>query len=135
MIFVFQKVRGAIQACSADSKLLRDLEAYAFSPAGLPMCIYGDPAYPLRVHLQGPFRNPRLTALMEAFNTPVSSVRISVEWLFGDVINYFKFLDCKDNLKIGMSSIGKMCIVCALLHYSPPPPPSPSRYTLLRVRE
>ena len=80
------------------------------------MCIYGDPAYPLRVHLQGPFRNPRLTALMEAFNTPVSSVRISVEWLFGDVINYFKFLDFKDNLKIGMSSIGKMCIVCALLH-------------------
>ena len=100
----------------ADSGLLRDLEAYAFSPAGLPMCIYGDPAYPLRVHLQGPFRNPRLTPLMEAFNAPMSSVRISEEWLFGDLINYFKFLDCKKNLKIGMSSIGKMCIVCALLH-------------------
>ena len=36
----------------ADSGLLQDLEAYAFSPAGLPMCIYGDPAYPLRVHPQ-----------------------------------------------------------------------------------
>ena len=100
----------------ADSGLLRDLEAYAFSPAGLPMCIYGDPAYPLRVHLQGPFRNPHLTPLMEAFNACMSSVRISVEWLFGDVINYFKFLDFKNNLKIGMSSIGKMYIVCALLH-------------------
>ena len=117
----------------ADSGLLQDLEAYAFSPAGLPMCIYGDPAYPLRVHLQGPFWNPHLTPLMEAFNAPLSSVRISVEWLFGDVINLFKFLDFNKNLKIGMSSIGKMCIVCALLHYSPPPPPS--RYTLLRVRE
>ena len=100
----------------ADSGLLRDLEAYAFSPAGLPMCIYGDPAYPLRVHLQGPFRNPHLTPLMEAFNASMSSVRISVEWLFGDVINYFKFLDFKKNLKIGMSRIGKMYIVCALLH-------------------
>ena len=76
----------------------------------------GDPAYPLRVHLQGPFRNPHLTPLMEAFNASMSSVRISVEWLFGDVINYFKFLDFKKNLKIGMSSIGKMYIVCALLH-------------------
>ena len=100
----------------ADSGLLRDLEAYAFSPAGLPMCIYRDPAYPLRVHLQGPFRNPHLTPLMEAFKAYMSSVRISVEWLFGDVINYFKFLDFKKNLKIGMSSIGKMYIVCALLH-------------------
>ena len=27
--------------------------------------------------------------------------RISVEWLFGDVINYFKFFDFKKNLKIG----------------------------------
>ena len=101
----------------ADSGLLQDLEAYAFSPAGLPMCIYGDPAYPLRVHLQGPFRNPHLTPLMEAFNASMSSVRISVEWLFG-VINYFKFLDFKKNLKTGMSSIGKMYydIVCALLH-------------------
>ena len=100
----------------ADSGLLLDLEAYAFSPAGLPMCIYGDPAYPLRVHLKGPFRNPHLTPLMEAFNASMSSVTISVEWLFGDVINYFKFLDFKKNLKIGMSSIGKMYIVCALLH-------------------
>ena len=53
---------------------------------------------------------------MEAFNAPLSSVRISVEWLYGDVINLFKFLDFNKNLKIGMSSIGKMCIVCALLH-------------------
>ena len=66
----------------ADSGLLQDLEAYVFSPAGLPMCIYGDPAYPLRVHLQGPFGNPHLTPLMEAFNASVSSVRISVAWLF-----------------------------------------------------
>ena len=38
-----------------------------------------------------------------------------MEWLFGDIINYFCFLDFKNNLKIGLSQIGKMYIVCALL--------------------
>ena len=38
----------------------------------------------------------------------MSAVRSSVEWLFGDVINYFKSLDFKKNLKIGLSSVGKM---------------------------
>ena len=36
----------------ADSRLLNDLQAFANSPLGNPYCIYGDPAYPLRVHLQ-----------------------------------------------------------------------------------
>lgn len=52
---------------------------------------------------------------MKAYNTAMSAVRSSVEWLFGDIINYFKFLDFKKSLKIGLSSIGKMYIVSALL--------------------
>ena len=78
----------------------------------MPTKQQGDPAYPLRVFFQGPFRNPHLTLLMEAYNSSMSSVRVSVEWLFGDIIKYFKFVDFKKNLKIGMSSIGKMYIVC-----------------------
>ena len=79
------------------------------------MCLYGDPAYPLRVHLQSPFTNARLTPDMKAFNESMSAVRVSVEWTFGDIINSFKFLDFKKNLKIGLSSVGKMYIICALL--------------------
>jgi hypothetical protein len=41
---------------------------------------------------------------MEEFNTQMSAVRVSAEWLFGDVINTFRFMDFKKNLKIGMSS-------------------------------
>lgn len=41
----------------ADSNLLVDLNHYALSPAGRTLFIYGDPAYPLRVNLQSPFRN------------------------------------------------------------------------------
>ena len=45
----------------------------------------------------------------------LSEVRVSVEWLFGDIINFFRFLDYKKNLKIGLSCEGKMYLVCALL--------------------
>ena len=46
----------------------------------------------------------------------MKEVRVSVERIFGDIINYFKFLDFKKDLKIGLSSVGKMYIVCTLLH-------------------
>ena len=91
----------------ADSQLLQLLGQHAFSPDGHPMCIYCYPAYPLRMHLQAPFRNAILTPQMEAFNMAMSDVRLSVEWLFGDIVNYFKFLDFKTNLKIGLSSVGR----------------------------
>ena len=52
---------------------------------------------------------------MEAFNLCMSRVRTSVEWIFGDVIKSIKALDFKSNLKIGLSTVGKMYIVCALM--------------------
>ena len=99
----------------AESSLLQDLENQAFSPTGEPMCIYGDPAYPLRLHLQAPFREVQLTPEMVAYNKSMSRVRVAVEWIFGDIVNYFKFMDFKKNLKIGLSQVGKMYIVAAIL--------------------
>lgn len=52
---------------------------------------------------------------MQDYNAAMSAVRVSVEWLFGDIINYFKFMDFKKNLKIRLSSVGKMYVVCAIL--------------------
>ena len=99
----------------ADSGLLQDLQRFANSPAGNPFCLYGNPAYPQRVYLQTPFQNRALTALMIAFNQSISTVRESLEWLFNDIVNYFKFMDFKKNLKISLSSVGKMYVVCAIL--------------------
>ena len=45
----------------------------------------------------------------------MSKVRVEVEWIFADVINYFKFLDFKKNLKIGLSAVGKMYLSCAII--------------------
>ena len=80
------------------SGLYVDLAQFVFSPAGQEMCIYGDPAYPLHIHLQCPFRHGVLTRQMEEFNKSMSFVRISVEWLFGDIVNYFKFIDYKKKI-------------------------------------
>ena len=103
-------------AMLAESGFLQDLTAHAFSPTGRPLCVYGDPAYPLRMHLQARFRNAgRLTEQMELFNTSMSKVRMSVEWIFGHVINDFKFLDFKKNLKVGLSAVGEMYVVGAIL--------------------
>lgn len=78
---------------------------------------------------------------MKEYNTGMSEVRVAVEWLFGDVINSFKFLDFKKNLKVGLSSIGKMYVECALLcnaktclygnqscHFFEPDPPNLEDY-------
>ena len=46
----------------ASSSLLQELQRFSNSPiAGTPMCLYGDPAYPLCAHIQGPFRGAALT--------------------------------------------------------------------------
>ena len=108
------------------------------------MCIYGDPAYPLRVckckckcicnwplpvgafqdqckqivintHLIQPFRDRVLTPQMQGFNTSMSKVREAVEWLFNDVATSWKFIDFKKNLRIWLSSVGKMYLVCSIL--------------------
>ena len=98
----------------ADSGLLTQLQQRGFHTTGGPMCVYGDPTYPYRVHLQCPYRYARLTIQQEAFNSPMSTMRESVEWLFWDIIEYFKFLDFKKNLKLHLSSVGKYYIVCAI---------------------
>ena len=98
-----------------ESGLLQDLEHYSVSPDGQVMCIYGDPAYPLRQQLQAPFKNAVLIEEQQLWNKSMSSVRVSVEWLFGDIINYFKFLNFKKNLKVQLSAAGKMYIVGTIL--------------------
>ena len=98
-----------------ESGLLENLQQHAFSRNGQALCLYGDPAYPLTLHLQSPFRDVVLTPEMRAFNKSMSSTRVSVEWNFGEVVESFRFLDFKKNLKILLSSVGKMYIVCVIL--------------------
>ena len=93
MVFSEEKRHNA--AMLANSNFITALEHNAVCPTDQQMCIYGDLAYPLRVNLMALFRGTALTAQMEAFNDSMSNVRTSVEWLFGDIVEYFKFMDLK----------------------------------------
>ena len=112
---------GRVEGCRHDSGmlamsgLLPMLETYSVSSTGQPLCLYGDPAYPLRVDLQGPFKGAALPPQHAAFNVSMSKVRVSVEWVFADILEYFSFLDFKKDLKVGLSAIGKKYVICALL--------------------
>ena len=47
-------------AILAMSELRPQLEQYSFSPGGQALCIYGDSAYPHRIHLQHPYEKEPL---------------------------------------------------------------------------
>ena len=50
-------------AMLADSGLLDELEQHAFSTTREPIALYGDPAYPLRVHLHRSIDCPSTSSL------------------------------------------------------------------------
>ncbi|XP_071851129.1 uncharacterized protein [Apostichopus japonicus] len=113
---LFGPIEGRRHDCFLlrESGLLTELEHRSYDTLGNTLCIYGDPAYPLRAHLQGPFKG-NLTNDQKLYNHSMSSVRVSVEWVFGDMINFFKSTDFKKNQKMGLSACGKMYIVSGIL--------------------
>ena len=102
-------------ALLAMSNLLQDLRQFSYDVNDQVLCLFGDPAYPIWRHLQSPFSGAHLNQQQRDFNKLMSQVRVTVEWVFGDVINYFKHTDFKKNLKIGLSCVGKMYRVSAIL--------------------
>ena len=56
---------------------------------GSPYVIYGDPAYGISRTILAPYRGSRLTPQQQAFNTAMSSVRVSVEWTFENIDIFF----------------------------------------------
>lgn len=98
-----------------DSTLLDQLQLFANSPLGYSFYLYGDPAYPLRIHLQAPFRARALTPLMMDFSKSMSTVRSLWSGFLTTFATYFKFIDFKKKIEIGLSIVGKMYVVCAIL--------------------
>ena len=77
-----------------EFNLLDELSQFWHSENGSQLCIYGDPAYPLRMHLQGPLRRDlNLTPEETAYDRVMCYARVAVEWVFGDIQNYFAFLE------------------------------------------
>ena len=66
-------------AMLVESGLLDSLQQNAYSTTNQPLCLYGDPAYPIRVHLQAPYRHAVTTPQMQQVTSLMSAVRTSVD--------------------------------------------------------
>ena len=84
----------------AESNLLPLLQQGCHRANGSPLCVYGDPACPLRAHLLRPFEGNHLSQEQKDFNISMETVRVSVEWVFKEIIRYFAFMDFKKTQKI-----------------------------------
>lgn len=70
---------------------------------------------PLRPQIMVPFRGNDLTVEQAAFNRQMSAVRISVEWGFQKILQYFPFVDFKKNMKLLLQPIGAYYICATIL--------------------
>ena len=60
------------------SGLLEQLQKHAQTPNGEPVCLYCNPSYPSRVHLQA-LTNGNLNLLQEELNSQINKKRITIE--------------------------------------------------------
>ena len=97
-----------------ETGLLTNLKRSAWYN-NLPLCIYGDQAYPLFIHLLPPFSRQNLTPNPVNYNKAMSQARVSVEWLFNERKTYFKFVSSiKAQMKIGLNAVGKLLCMCPI---------------------
>ena len=82
---------------------------------GDPYVLYRDPACPVRRHLLASFRGAQLSLALQKFNRDMSSVRASVGWGYGKIVQYFTFMDFSKNVKVLLQPVGKLYCVAALL--------------------
>jgi nuclease HARBI1 len=77
--------------------------------------VYGDPAYGCTERFVCPFDTVTMTQEQRGFNRKMSKVRVSVEWLYGDVTRYWATLDMKQQNRIQQTPVAQMYTVSVLL--------------------
>ena len=103
---------GAIEGRRHDALMLNvselaDKLSKIRQPNGKPYITYGDPAYGVTDNVIASFRSALLTADVKEFNKRMSKLRVSVEWSFGKIAQYFAFSEFKKNQKILLQPIVK----------------------------
>jgi hypothetical protein len=77
--------------------------------------LYEDPAYPQSELLFGGFRCPAAGSEEAIWNTQMSKVRETVEWLFKEIITKWSFLDFRASMKVFQFPVAKYFAVGAFL--------------------
>jgi hypothetical protein len=98
------------------SNALQDMSLEFLNQDGSWMSVYGDPGYSNQKFVKIGYKNQRrLTELHRNFNAEMSSLRVSVEYGFGKIVQQFAFLDYKKNQKLYMQPLKEQYFVAALL--------------------
>ncbi|EGZ08395.1 hypothetical protein PHYSODRAFT_526990, partial [Phytophthora sojae] len=70
--------------------------------------VYGDQAYGRTDVFVSPFKGSSLTPAQAAINASMSKVRTSVEWPYGQVVNYWAGVDYKRKMCLGEVPVAKL---------------------------
>jgi hypothetical protein len=97
-----------------ESGLLHQLRQL-ITPDSHRYSLFGDPAYPQSDLLFGGFRNPPPGSDEAKWNTQMSKVRETVEWMFKEIITKWSFLDFRASMKIFQFPVAKYFVVAAFL--------------------
>jgi hypothetical protein len=98
------------------SNVLQWITSHGRCATGEPYVCYADAGYALAPGLMRPFADDAINIEHKAFNQVMSSVRICVEWEFGDIVTQWAHVNYKRNQLIANGSRpGQQYIVAALL--------------------
>ena len=88
-----------------------------FQSTGHHVTAFADSAYSAMISpwLVTGYKGANLTSQQHDFNAVMSSVRVSVEWCFGDIVRSFALLDFEKNLKVLLQPVAKMYMVGCVL--------------------
>jgi nuclease HARBI1 len=104
---------GPLEGRRHDSFMLEDSVVVEDMARHAGYHLYGDQGYPVRGWLITPFANVRRTPEQLRYNRDLSRTRIAVEWSFGWIAGYWKFISLVDNMKVFKSPIGAMFVIAA----------------------
>ena len=69
--------------------------------------MYGDPGYTCSDVISAPFQG-HISPEEKEVNTRMSACRVSIEWAFGEVLQYFAFVDFPKQMKIMEKPVASM---------------------------
>ena len=99
-----------------ESQLLEQLQTVMPEDGNNPIyALYGDLAYALCAYVLSCSRSVDMNSDEAAYNRLLSSVRITVEWGFAELIEHWKFLDFRSAMKIFQCPVAQYYINAAFL--------------------
>lgn len=98
----------------ARSELDTQLQA-SLRDGALQYCIYGDSGYNSREYLEVPFQGAHLGEDAIAFNAAMATSRVTVEWMFKEIKQFWTLLDFKRKLRIEQAPVAALYMAGMLL--------------------